>query len=105
MKTVVTTPHIPSFTPDLRSDIFQVDRGRIRLRAVLGSAASEHVVGSDVDSGLLSHTSMVSRVANGAEARSTGQLNTMTKFEPETIFQLPGCPVSLASLPQLTGRG
>ena len=55
--------------------------------------------------GLLSPTSMISRVANGAEARSTGQLNTMTKYGPETLYQLQGCPVPLASLPQLTGQG
>ena len=102
---MATTPHILSFVPDLRSDVFHVGNGQIRLRTVLDSAASEHVVGSDVDAGLLSPTSMVSRVANGAEARSTGQLNTMTKFEPATVYQLPGCPVSLSSLPQLTGMG
>ena len=105
MKPAAITPHIPSFAPDLRSDVFKIDHGQIRLRAVLDSAASEHVVGSGVADSLLSPTSMVSRVANGAEARSTGQLNTMTKYGPETLYQLQGCPVPLASLPQLTGKG
>ena len=91
--------------PDLRSDTFHVSNGRIRLRTVLDSAASEHVVGSDVDADLLSPTSMVSRVANGAEARSTGQLNATTPFGPAKVYQIPGCPVSLSSLPQLTGMG
>ena len=76
MKPAAITPHIPSFAPDLRSDVFNVGHGQIRLRAVLDSAASEHVVGSGVADSLLSPMSMVSRVANGAEARSTGQLNT-----------------------------
>ena len=91
--------------PDLRSNTFQVDSGRIRLRALLDSAASEHVVESGIDVDLLSPTSMASRVANGAEARSTGQLNAMTKFGPSKVYQLPGCPVSLASPPHLTGTG
>ena len=105
MKPAAITPHVHSFAPDLRSDVFKVDHGQIRLRAVLDSAASEHVVGSDVADGLLSPTSMVSRVANGAEARSTGQLNTMTKYGPEALYQLQGCLVLLASLSQLTGKG
>ena len=99
------TPHIPLFVPDLRSDTFHVSNGRIRLRTVLDSAASEHVVGSDVDANLLSPTSMVSRVANGSEARSTGQLTTTTPFGPAKVYQIPGCPVTLSSLPQLTGMG
>ena len=99
------TPHIPLFVPDLRSDTFHVSDGRIRLRTVLDSAASEHVVGSDVDADLLSPTSMVSRVANGSEARSTGRLNATTPFGPAKVYQIPGCPVSLSSLPQLTGMG
>ena len=78
MKPAATTPHINQFVPDLQSDTFHVGNGRLRLRTVLDSAASEHVVGSNVDAGLLSPISMVSRVANGAEARSTGQLNAMT---------------------------
>ena len=102
---MATTPHIPLFAPDLRSDVFHVGNGRIRLRTVLDSAASEHVVGSDVDAGLLSPTTMVSRVANGSEARSTGQLNATTPFGPAKIYQIPGCPASLSSLPQLTGMG
>ena len=104
MKPAATTPRIPSFVPDLRSDTFQVDSGRVRLRALLDSAASEHVVGSGIDADLLSPTSMVTRVANGAETRSTGQLNVMTEFGPSKVYQLPGCPASLASLPQLTGK-
>ena len=102
---MATTPHIPLFAPDLRSDVFHVSNGRIRLRTVLDSAASEHVVGSDVDADLLSPTTMVSRVANGSEARSTGQLNATTPFGPAKIYQIPGCPASLSSLPQLTGMG
>ena len=102
---MATTPHILSFMPDLRSDVFHVGNSQIRLRTVLDSAASEHVVGSDVDADLLSPTAMVSRVANGSEARSTGQLNTTTPFGPAKIYQIPGCPTSLSSLPQLTGMG
>ena len=105
MKPAATTPYIPQFVPDLHSDTFHVSNGRIRLRTVLDSAASEHVVGLDVDADLLSPTSMVSRVAIGAEARSTGQLNTTTPFGPAKIYQIPGCPASLSSLPQLTGMG
>ena len=73
MKPVATTPHIPLFVPDLRSDVFHVSNGRIRLRTVLNSTASEHVVGSDVDANLLSPTSMVSRVA--AMAQSVGTID------------------------------
>ena len=105
MKPATTTPRIPQFVPGLHSDTFHVSNGQIRLRTVLGSAASEHVVGSDIDADLLSPTSMVSRVANGSEARSTGQLNTTTPFGPAKVYQIPGCPVSLSSLPQLTGMG
>ena len=62
-------------------------------------------MGSDVGADLLSPTSMGSRVATGAEAKSTGQLNATTPFGPAKIYQIPGCPVSLSSLPQLTGMG
>ena len=48
---------------------------------------------------------MVSRVANGAVERAAGQLTVKTEHGDETLYQIPGCPANLASLPRLTGKG
>lgn len=88
-KPSATTPHMLPH-PSL-SHVFSVDGGEVRLRAILYSTASEHIVGGDIPTSFSRPTTMVSRVGNGATERAAGQLTKSPPHGPSP------CLISLSA--------